>query len=147
MAEMLEQLGSDVRVLPYHRDVVHRAATVTSRVDEHLVIEELSDAAEVVEPVYEEPELEPEAEVGPLEAIESLEQSIEEILEEPAPELVEVEETPPREKKRRRKKKRPTEPAPTQAADPEEELALSATHRERVQWQSPGMWWQEELLD
>ena len=152
MAEMLEQLGSDVRVLPYHRDVVHRAATVTTRVDKHLVIEELSDAAEVVEPVYEEPEPEPETAVGPLETIESLEQSIEEILEEPAPEVVEVEvveveETPPPRKKRRRKKKRPAESAPTPVPDPEEELALSATHRERVQWQSPGMWWQDELLD
>lgn len=124
MAELFEALGCDVRVLPYHRDVVHKAATVVTKADDHLIVEEILD--------------EPSTTVShsAIEQIEELEQQIEEELTvepEPVPEPV----------KKKKKKRPPIVEAPKPEPEPERvETVVSVVERERVQWDAPGLWWE-----
>ena len=119
VSQLFQDLGCDVRVLPYHRDVVHRAATVLTKADEHLIVEELAAKPPT-----------PSVEAEPMETIERIERTIDEELR-PAPQV------PPRKKKKRRR------PAPATVAAPEPPPAPMPT-RERQRRDAAELWWQEE---
>lgn len=142
MSELFESLGCDVRVLPYHRDVVHRAATVVTKANDHVIIEEIPDAPA------------PSTSQAAFKQIEQLEQTLEEELDEtpkpepkpaPKPEPVIEQEAPRKKKKKRRPEviieREPPAPEPEPEPEPVAELT-AATARERVRWETPSLWWQ-----
>ncbi|HRF01325.1 MAG TPA: AAA family ATPase [Pirellulaceae bacterium] len=143
MSELFDGLGCDVRVLPYHRDVVHRAATVVTKADDHVILEELDDEPPTVSQTA-------------IEQIEELEQTLEEALTEeqvepePEPEPEPVVELPKRRKKKRRPRPEPEvieEPVLEEPIEPEPEPEAVTTARQRNRWDAPGLWFQEESLD
>ena len=163
MAEMFSDIGCDVRYLPYHRDVVHQAATTTQASSPQLIVESLSDTTQdeesvateetsletleeiedVIEQELDEEETEEqdvECEEAELEDAQCEEEDTEEDEEEWDEEEYEEEDDDEYEEVEGEEEEFEEEEEVEDAADE----VTSVPEREPVHWEASGLWWQGE---
>jgi uncharacterized protein YhaN len=168
MAELFSDIGCDVRYLPYHRDVVHQAATKTRTSSPQLIVESLSDTIQDEETVTTENDS--------LETLEEIEEVIEQELEEESAdqEALECEETDfedahceddgeeeedEDDEYDEDEDDEYDEDEDEEVEEDEDDLAeedevedtadevTSIPEREPVHWEASGLWWQDEDKD
>jgi uncharacterized protein YhaN len=172
MAQLFSEIGCDVRYLPYHRDVVHQAATTTRTPAPRLIVESLTDDEDEV--ITEESSLETLSEIE-----EVIEQELDEEIDEQEDaeceeneqeeewgeedesdeveddeeetEDIEEEDEEYDEEEYEEEDEADEEDEEDEAfedveevEDAEHEAPSSMPQREPVHWEASGLWWQDE---